>query len=273
MRVKTVLNNSAIIVQEGTEETIHIGKGIGFNKKIGDCIDGTKTEKVFQIRDEKYQLYIDLINEVPEEFFHASNTIIRYIETKLQKNLDYGIHISLLDHINSALTRYEDGINLKFGMCEEIKLLYPLEYDIAKWAVEFLNASFGINLSFDECGFITLHIINATSQEDIGTTNQILEIVELVSNIVEEKYISKQDVIELNYSRFITHLKYFALRYLNHDQISEDEDIEISINPKYVSMTKKCLNEINKQLELHYSQRLTDYEEMYILMHLCRLKR
>lgn len=39
------------------------------------------------------------------------------------------------------------------------------EYEIGKWAIEYINKTFNVNFLIDEAGFIAMHIINANYRE------------------------------------------------------------------------------------------------------------
>ncbi|MFU1828107.1 hypothetical protein ACM6QN_15630, partial [Enterococcus faecium] len=76
----------------------------------------------------------------------------------------------------------------------------------------------------DEVGFIAMHLINANGDDfqKLSQVKKVLEITAYVSNKVLELLpgIDKQN---LEYSRFLIHLKYFSIRYLADKQYNEDE--------------------------------------------------
>ena len=184
MRVKSILNNSALIAfSEKSEECVLIGKGIAFNKRPGDPVDETKAEKVFNSRHARTEELIELLEDVPEKVFEMTNTIIRYANRKLGKDLDSGIYVTLLDHIHSAIERTAEGIELDFGMLTEVRMLYPKEYNIACWALDYINATMDIDIPIDESGFIVIHIIaNETPNMDTGSTKKILRITKDITD-------------------------------------------------------------------------------------------
>ena len=86
MRVKSILNNSALIAfSEKSEECVLIGKGIAFNKRPGDPVDETKAEKVFNSRHARTEELIELLEDVPEKVFE----MIRNGETKFPYDKRY----------------------------------------------------------------------------------------------------------------------------------------------------------------------------------------
>ena len=45
MLIKKILNNSLVLVNDGDEEKIIMGKGVGFSSHIGEKVDIKKIEK------------------------------------------------------------------------------------------------------------------------------------------------------------------------------------------------------------------------------------
>lgn len=226
MIVKSVLNNSALIAfNDKKEECVLIGKGIAFNKHAGDKVDDAKVEKIFSSHQSRTDELIELLEDVPEKVFEITNAIIRYANRKLKTELNSGIYVTLLDHVNSAIERFSEGIVLDFGMLDEVQMMYPKEYEIACWALDYINATLDMDIPIDESGFIAIHIIaNSSKGMDTGIAKKVLRITRDITKTIEDYYNVKFDTTGLSYSRFITHAKYLALRYINHSQIEERED-------------------------------------------------
>ncbi len=272
MWITGILNNSALIaVDEKREETILIGKGISFQRKPGEEIDPSVADKQFTRNSAVSRDLLELFENVPEEYFEMTNVIVRYANKKLKGELDKSIYLTLFDHINSAVVRYRDGLHLGFGMLEEMRLLYPEEYKVAEWALEYINVTLNIELPEDECGFIGTHIVQARINQDIPRINRVMKIVKSLSELVKEKYAERFILEGMHYSRFITHLKYFSVRYLNHDQIRDDEPIAFSVDEELTAAVQDCLTDIAQMIEEKYGSRVTEYEKDYLKLHLCQL--
>lgn len=273
MKIKNILNNSALVaVNDKDEEIILIGKGISFQKHPGDEVDTSKIEKEFERNTKKANELMELIDEIPEKYFEITNAIIRYAKKKLKKDLDKSVYITMFDHINSAVERYEDGIALDFAMLSEIKTLYPEEFAIASWALDYLNVTLDIDLVEDEAGFMAIHIISGlASDSDLSETKKVMRIVKDISSVVLECYNNKIDEESMSYSRFLTHLKYLAMRYLRHEQIENTDLIPFTLHEKAIEETLVCLEKINEIMKSKYNSELSEYEEKYIILHLCRL--
>lgn len=272
MWISSILNNSALIaVNDKREEVILIGKGISFQRHPGEEIDPEVADKQFTRNSTVSKDLLELFDNIPEEYFEMTNVIVRYANKKLKGELDKSIYLTLFDHINSAVERYKDGLLLGFGMLEEMRLLYPEEYKVAEWALEYINVTLNIELPEDECGFIGTHIIQARVNQDIPQINKVMKIVKSVSELIQENYSDRFILEGMHFSRFITHLKYFSVRYLNHDQIRDDEPIAFLVDEELTASVQDCLADIDRLMEEKYGDRITEYEKDYLRLHLCQL--
>lgn len=273
MKVISVLNNSALVASDKSGiEYVLIGKGISFQKRTGDIVDMLKVEKQFIKNTHNTHELFKLFGEIPEKYFEITCSIIRYANKKLSSPLNNGIYITLFDHINSAIERYESNVCLNFGMISEIKMLYPKEFEIAQWAVDYINATLDIELPNDECGFISIHLINATfSEGNITKTKKVLNITKEISDIVSDMYSEEIDENSMAYARFATHLKYFAIRYFSNNQMSENSTISLSFNNSVLDKCMPCVNRIDDYLNNKYAISIKRDEKKYLILHLCRL--
>lgn len=273
MKIITILNNSALIAQnEKKEEYVLIGKGISFQKHPNDKVDMSKVEKQFGYNTQVAKELYDLVNEIPEKYLDITCSIIRYANKKLGRELNKNIYISLLDHINSAVERYQEGIQLDFAMENEVRVLYGKEYRVAEWALEYLNMTLDIDLPIDECGFITIHLINASSEEgNIMKTKKVMRISKDIADVVKEHFCNKIDIESMDYSRFITHLKYFALRCLSEKQLLEDVTISFHFAKETLEIIDPCLDKVSKCLLEKHDLTIASNEMKYLTLHLCRL--
>lgn len=273
MKVISVLNNSALVASDNSGiEYVLVGKGISFQKHVGDIVDMSKTEKQFIKNTHNTNELFELFGEIPEKYFEITCSIVRYANKKLNTPLNNSIYITLFDHINSAVERYESKIHLNFSMTSEIKMLYPKEFEIAQWALDYVNATLNVELPNDECGFISIHLINATSQEgNITKTKKVLNIAKDIGNIVSDMYLDEVHEDSMSYSRFATHLKYFAIRCLGNNQISEDKTISLSFDNQALNRCMPCIKKIDDYLNDTYGISVKQNEKDYLILHLCRL--
>ena len=229
MRIEKVINNNIVSAFDDTgRELVLMGRGLGFGGRPGQPVDEKKVEKVFRIksRDTADQLK-ELLADMPLERAQISADIISFAKSNLNLKLNQSIYVTLTDHINFAIERFEQGINLQNALLWEIKRFYPHEYELGHYALELVKERIGVDLPEDEAGFIALHFVNAEYGTDIRDAfrfpNQLKDILEITSDelgiVLDER--------TLHYERFVTHLK-FLLQRVYRTELLPDEDDELS---------------------------------------------
>ena len=137
MVIQKVINNNVISAyDENQQEVVIMGKGIGFKAHTGDAIDESRIEKVFRIENEKLsRQFQEILENIPLEHMQLTSDIITYAKKNLNVQLNQSIYITLTDHINFAIQRQAQGIQLKNALLWEIKKFYHQEYLMGKYAI------------------------------------------------------------------------------------------------------------------------------------------
>ncbi len=272
--IEKILNNNVVVTRnENDEEMIVMGRGLAFQKKIGDTIPEENIDKTFTVtNDDTHSKFVELLKEIPEEFVTVTEDIISYAKTHLGKKLNDVIYISLLDHIYTAVVRTKEGINMKNAMLWDIKRFYVDEFGIGKKAISMINEKFDVQLTDDEAGFIALHITNAELNETVDDMVEITKIMQEITNIVKYTFKLQFDEESVYFYRFITHLKFFAQRMVNHSTYegSEDDGLLDVIKVKYHN-SYQCVEKINDFIFDKYSYRLSNEEKLYLTIHIERI--
>ena len=279
MKVGKILNNNVVVVFEnGKTEKIVIGRGIAFGKKVGDSIDEEKIDKTFLLENSDNNSKLQqLLKDMPIEYFNAAEKIIEYAKTKAERKLNDFLYITLIDHIYMAVVRTKDGVNIKNMMLWDIKKFYKDEYDIGLKALDIIEEDFNIRLPEDEAGFIALHIVNAQTNTDFNCINEMGDITKLIQKIViivERHFNIKFNENSIYYNRFLTHLKFFALRLFQKNIYNdkEDEDLLSVVKLKYKE-AYECTLKIAEYISLSYSYDISDEEKLYLTIHIEKAKR
>lgn len=274
MIIEKIYNNNVVLVKDTTsnKQLILTGCGIGFQKKVGQLADETKIEKKFIAEDESFKNNISkLALEVDENVFKASSAIVEYTESKLKTDLYDYIYVALTDHISFALKRYKENIEIKNELLYEIIRIHKAEFEIGLWALEYINKEFDVNLPEDEAAFIAMHIVNANYNENTSESFLMTKIVKEILNIIRYFYSIEFNQNEMNYERFLTHLKFFAKRLIKNEskRNSKNELLEI-IKEKY-NESYECANKIKIFIEEHYEYVVSEDEMLYLTIHINRV--
>lgn len=186
--VEKILNNNVILTRKIKENSNYIlmGKGLGFNKKIGEEVNIQKKdiEKSFHNFDDKFKNeFIETINNFNKDIIEVSNRIIKMAEQKLGQ-LNSHIFMTLTDHISFAIERLKTNIDIDNPFLKQIKMLLIDEYKVAKEASKLIEGKFNIIIPEEEIGFIAFHL-NAAKENTC------------VKNVVKDMRIFKEVVFVL----------------------------------------------------------------------------
>lgn len=271
---KILNNNVAVIIDEQRRERIVMGRGISFQKKKGSFIDPKTVDKIFSLSSgEASSRFQELVKDVPLEHIEIGEKIISEAKIHLGKKLNDMIYISLIDHIYTAILRFQDGITVKNVLLWDIRRFYSDEFQAGLNALDLIEQNFGLRLPEDEAGFIALHFANAAMDEaQMHNMYEITKIIQEISNIVRYYFKIEFDEDNVYYYRFITHLKFFAKRLIekNTYEGTENDDLLNLIKIKYQNAFS-CVEKITKFIEKKYDYRLSEEERLYLTIHIARV--
>ena len=275
MKIFKILNNNvAVVLDEKGLESIVMGRGICFKKKTGDEICPDQVDKVFSLStaetSSKFQI---LLQDVPMEHMVLGEEIISEAKSRLLKELNDMVYISLIDHVHTSIIRFLDGITVKNVLLWDIRRFYKEEFQIGLWAIDRIEKVLKIRLPEDEAGFIALHLVNAQmDQETMHNMYEITRIMQEMVNIVKYYFHVDFDEDDVYYYRFITHLKFFAKRLAEHNIYEEDnnDDLWAVIRNKYPEVYR-CVEKISQFIGKKYSYQLSKEEQLYLTIHIERV--
>ncbi len=271
--IEKVLNNNAVVSLKDQQEIIIIGRGIAYQKRVGDEINEEHIEKIFTLKNEDmHNKFKTLITDMPIEYMEVSEKIIAYAKMKLGKKLNDSIYIHLTDHIHFAIERSKSNLPIKNGLLWETKQLYKDEYEIGMEALNMILEQFGVILPEDEAGFLALHIVNAELNEEMPNIKKMTKVMQEILTIVKYDFKIQFNEDSLNYYRFITHLKFFAQRLVKGTHYNQDNDSDLLnvIKEKYPE-PYKCSVKIKRYIESQYTYVLTEEEMLYLTIHIERV--
>ena len=274
MRIFRILNNNAVVVYDGPQEKIVMGKGIAFQKKRNDIVPKSKIEKIFLLRDQSSEKFQQLLATLPEQHIEVAERIISHAEGYLKAPLNDHIHIALTDHLSFAIERLEQGFPIQNKLTNEIKFLYKKEFEVGVWAKEQIKQDLGIDIPMDEVAHIALHV--HTAKMDSPSMSETLQTATILRDFiekVEEALDMKIEESSINYQRLITHLR-FALNRMEEGSHFEpiDEDMLELIQTKYKEAYHTSKS-VAGYLKEEYGIDFPASEVAYIALHIQRLIR
>ena len=272
LKVKKVFNNNILLAEDDQLlEMILMGKGIGYGLKQGDIPDSDKIDKIFKIESEELQnQFVQLMNVIPINHLELTKKVVELAEEKLNVQFDDSIFIGLADHINFAIKRAKEGNEIKNALLWEIKKFYKKEFDVAMETIKIILYYEGISMSEDEGSFIAMHFVNGQqSGEGVRNTVVATNIIQDILSIIKFHFNIDLDEASINYSRFITHIRFF-LQKIHQDNVSDDDFLFAQVKRKYPD-TFDCVTRIKVYLDSKLSINLSNEEMLYFMLHIHRL--
>ncbi|MEK3906524.1 BglG family transcription antiterminator LicT [Oceanobacillus sp. FSL W7-1309] len=275
MEIKQILNNNVLLAtDEAEQEVVVMGRGLAFKKKPGDAVDAAKIEKTFILEDAGVANKLaELMEDVSEVYLDLSYKILELAKSHLTYKLDDYLYIALTDHLSFAITRHKNGIDLKNPLLWEIRRYYKQEFQIALKALEIVEEETGVRLEEDEAASIALHLVNSQlSGESMGAAVQVTEMVNTILTIVKYYFKIELDEESINYDRFLTHLRFFAIRFIRKEKQDEmyDNFLYEQVQQKYAKAFG-CTERIAAYIANHYNWEISNDEKVYLTIHIHRV--
>ncbi|HEY1847447.1 MAG TPA: transcriptional antiterminator BglG [Buttiauxella sp.] len=274
MNIAKILNNNVVVVlDEQQREQVVMGRGLAFQKRVGDALDESRIEKVFALQSSELANRLgELLSQIPLEVMAASDRIIDLARGRLGK-LQESLYITLTDHCHYAIERQKKGLAIKNALLWETQRLYPREYELGQEARAIIAARLGVELPEDEAGFIALHLVTAQLNSEMPEVMHITRVMQEILNLVKYQLRIEYDESTLSYQRFVTHLKFFAQRMLTRTVVpDDDETLHNAVKDNYAKAWA-CAEKIALHLRRSYQRELTTEEIMFLTIHIERVRK
>ncbi len=270
MRITKKINTSAVLALDSSgREVVVLGKGLGFPTIPYDLDDLSRIDRTFYDVDPRY---LAMIADIPQPILLASTEIAELAEDDLDCHLNPNLPFTLADHLNFAVSRLRNGIDLTTPIAYDVKHLYPKEFNLGLRALDILNEMAGVMLPDHEAVNVTMHIINAEAESsDLHNLLMTLNIIEQVRAIIERQLKITLDKESYNYSRFAMHLRYLIQRLSSGEPAEEDgSEMLRSIARQYPDIYT-CALKIADYFKGTWGWKCGDEEVVYLMMHIHRM--
>lgn len=266
--IKNINNNVSICVDDDNNELIAFGRGIGYKTPPYEIEDLSVIQRTYYDVEPRY---LDLFNLIPLEIFDVSANIVDYARIKIDALFNSNIVFTLADHIQFAIQRFNQKMDMKFMMHYELENLYELEVKIGEYALEAISKKLKIDLPQDEVYSIALHFINAESITTSNNGSENKKLIEDIILIIEKQFNVHIDRKGFNYSRFSSHMEYLLKRCVEGTSInSENFNIFNTVKSEY-PQTYICAELISDYLNEKLKCSLSNEELLYLMLHANRL--
>ena len=240
-----------------------------------ESIPEEQIEKVFRLDNpSSMDQFKNLVASLPPERLQISTEVIQYAKGVLNKKLSPNIYLTLTDHINFAIERFQDHMLFGNPLLREVRAFYKEEYMIGTFALDLIERRLGIAFPVDEAASIALHIVNAEYNTKMRDTIDITRIIQDVLDLVRENFQMELDETSLSYERLITHLRFLAQRIYTSETI--DDDTGLSEFPGMIEQIYpeeyQCGRKVKEYIEKTYGHQVSEEEVAYLAVHLKRVR-
>lgn len=280
MKVIQSLNQNALLVcDENQTEFITLGRGIGFGKKKGDSVETEKITSYYKIHSTtQEQKILDELKGIEEEVLAIAEEVATRANKILNDSLNESFVFSLANHIQFSIKRHQENELPLQPFQYEIKYLYPKEYELAVASIEYINEHYALNFPESEIAFFTLHFVNGL--KDTGDFNEIVKLSNILNEIIH--IIETEEGIELDksnvdYSRFVVHLRYFLIRQLQNTtprKVIDSKLVELyQTTEKLFLKEVEIVSKVKEFLRENYDIVYNLSEDFYLLLHIIRINK
>ncbi|MCT0161407.1 PRD domain-containing protein [Lactiplantibacillus pentosus] len=272
--LKNFNNNAALVVDDQDVEWIVVGNGVGFGKHKGDQIDEQKIQRRF-VATLKQNVDIDSFQDLKPQSFAITTQVVHLVEPLLKVSFSDYQYFVLADHIDFALKRANDGIDVDNGTVRwEVKKLFPKEFQAASKAVDLINETADVTLPKSEVVFMTYHFINAGSDgSKLQETIKITKLISGIIDIVQYQFQMNLDPESFNYNRFVAHLRALMVQRVSRTS-STGSELDQSLLQLMIAKYPQAyatVERIDTFLQSKAGWRLEPDDKVYLTLHIWRV--
>lgn len=155
--LKRINNNTVICVNAKGRELVALGRGIGFPGGP-DEVALDKIDRTFYGVDSRY---LALLDEIDPQVMEFSAQIADIARSNISRELSANLPFTMADHVAFAIKRCREHMFVQMPLSYDVQQMYPIEYKIAKFALEGINRGFNIKMPPGEASGIALCIVNS----------------------------------------------------------------------------------------------------------------
>ena len=263
------LNHNVVLARYLDKFYIVIHKGIGFKAESNDYFTMPDGAHYYLLQDpSQLSVYEKLILDTNEQVLFVTEKAIQYAEKTLKYKFNESLHISLLDHLNFAIYRHRQGIEIGSYLGESYTFLYAELYEIACHMLAMINEALHLSLPKSEAGAIVLHLHTALRR---GNLSQEALQSQIITDSIDYilRQIDNPQASNIAKARLATHLKFALIRLDKNEKLQglDKSMLDRSYEPYYQIARNLCL-----YLDKKYDIKLPYDEVLYIAIHIRNLE-
>lgn len=252
-------------------ELIAMGKGLGFGDLPRE-ISLSEIERTFYNIDLNGQ---NIMKDLPSEVVIFTAKIMDIASNELPYVLSPNAILLLADHIAFAIERTRKNLRVKMPLAYDVQQMFPLEYKIGKYIVEKIRKQFRLMLPREEIAAIAMNLVNAkvihSADMEQSEAEQYGDMLEEITEIVENEFHIIVDRESFDYARCATHLQYLFQRIKSNKSIdSANLKMYNSFREEFPDISN-CVEIINRHIAKEWNADLSEEEKLYLMLHINRI--
>lgn len=272
--IKKINNNVALGVDSQGRNVVVFGKGVGFHRMPHEVTSSDNVERVFR---DVIRSAADALVSIDPDVLRASSDIVDLARMELEGKLNPNLPFTLADHVQFAIERQREGIDIQNPLAGEVSVVYPKELAVGRTAVAMVNHRVkDANLPEAEAANIALHLVNGEmgatgDSSDMGLVVRSTTIIRNAAEIIEEDAGVRLDRESFAFNRFAAHLRYLVARLM---QDKEEHTTNSSLFEQAADdfpEVYSCVKKIDDYLEREYGWSCSNEELLYLMMHVNRI--
>lgn len=261
-RVANVINNNFVLLSEGDNQVIVMGKGIGFGRNKGEIIDTTEA------LNNKNSLYVLKKND--ELNFNQLSSDLKEIEKITTEVVDISrkklgitnenLYPALLDHISFSIQRLRLGMPIENPFIVEIITLYREEFEVANYAAKQISKRIGIEIGEAEKGFIALHLYSGRKNNPVNISMKNIRLYKEAISTINKCFNVNIDENTFAYKSFLlsfNRLIYIAEKGRNLEMPLKNQT-KVILNKQY-EVALKISKIVNKEMGIELSDEIVAF--------------
>lgn len=267
--IRKINNNAAVCLDSAGNEMIAIARGIGYPPVPYELTDLSKVDRTYYAVE---PAYVELLAQIPSEVFEVAQRVVDVFRAQVNPTISSNVVFALADHLSFAIDRQHRGIRIGSPLELEVQHLYPAEYEIGQLALRLVRDDLREYLPKSEAANIALHLINAEAvAAEGGERSTFEETLEDALDIIQEHYGIVVDRDDVNYSRFVSHFRYF-MRNVGKRSLKPDEAASmLRLGIQEMPQAYACVEKLGHYLHEQRGIDLIDEEELYLTLHVHRI--
>lgn len=274
MKVAKVFNNNVVLADAPDGRSLVLmGCGIGFQVRPGDRVDPARVQQTFApSADNTAARIAAYLEQIGSRELDLAADIVEIVGEEFGESFPSSVVLPLADHISVAMARAKKQIVADYPIRWEVEALYPREAAMGRKALTVVKDKTGVELPDFEALPLALHFANAESgAPGAEKTRETADALQSVLELVQQELGLTLSTQDLDVARFITHLRYLALRQGGVDNDPEDlgeilQSLEGAHEPEVATARR-----VAAHLRDRYGWRITKNEVTYLALHITRL--